>query len=77
MEAPKRLYLSKNIYSTFLYQVPDPDVETEVEYIRADVFIEKVCKWFEEHYEDIGLEWLRGYNAEEVIENLKEYMEGE
>ena len=24
-EAPKRLYLSKNIYSTYLYQVPDPD----------------------------------------------------
>ena len=38
--APERLYLSKNIYSTYLYQVPDPDDETAVEYIRKDAFIE-------------------------------------
>lgn len=43
-EAPERLYLSKNIYSTFLYQVPDPDDETAVEYIQTNVFIEKACK---------------------------------
>lgn len=35
-EAPERLYLSKNIYSTFVYQTPDPDDETQVEYIRRD-----------------------------------------
>ena len=45
MEAPEKLYLSKNIYSTYLYQVPDPDDETAVEYIRADAFIEKACAW--------------------------------
>ena len=42
-EAPERLYLSKNIYSTYLYQVPDPDDETAVEYTRTDAFIEKAC----------------------------------
>ena len=41
--APERLYLSKNIYSTYLYQVPDPDDETAVEYTRTDAFIEKAC----------------------------------
>ena len=40
-EAPERLYLSKTIYSTYLYQVPDPDDETAVEYTRTDAFIEK------------------------------------
>ena len=41
--APEKLYLSKNIYSTYLYQVPDPDDETAVEYTRTDAFIEKAC----------------------------------
>jgi len=45
--APERLYLSKTIYSTYLYQVPDPDDETAVEYIRKDAFIEKACEWIE------------------------------
>ena len=40
--APERLYLSKTIYSTYLYQVPDPDDKTAVEYTRTDAFIEKV-----------------------------------
>ena len=43
MEAPEKLYLSKNIYSTYLYQVPDPDDDTTVEYTRTDAFIEKAC----------------------------------
>ena len=41
MGAPDRLYISKNIYDTFMYQVPNPDDETEVEYVRADAFIDK------------------------------------
>ena len=47
--APERLYLSKNIYSTYLYQVPDPDDETAVEYTRTDAFIEKACSWLKEN----------------------------
>ena len=42
-EAPEKLYLSKNIYGTYQYQVPDPDDETAVEYIKADAFIKKAC----------------------------------
>jgi hypothetical protein len=49
MEAPEKLYLSKNIYSTFLYQVPDPDDDTQVEYVRKDSFVEEVCKWLKEN----------------------------
>ena len=44
-EAPEKLYLSKNIYSTYLYQVPDPDDDTAVEYTRTDAFIEKTVNW--------------------------------
>ena len=46
---PERLYLSKTIYSTYLYQVPDPDDETAVEYTRTDAFIEKACRWIKEN----------------------------
>lgn len=44
-EIPERLYLSKNIYSTYLYQVPDPDDDTAIEYTHTDAFIEKACRW--------------------------------
>ena len=44
-EAPEKLYLSKNIYSTYLYQVPHPDDDTAVEYTRKDAFIEKACSY--------------------------------
>ena len=44
--APERLYLSKTIYSTYLYQVPDPDDESAVEYTRTDAFIEMACDAF-------------------------------
>lgn len=49
--APERLYLSENIYSTYLYQVPDPDDETAVEYTRTDAFIEMACKWLKNNVE--------------------------
>ena len=48
-EVPERLYLSKNIYSTFLYQVPDPDDETAVKYTRTDAFVEKACEFWKDH----------------------------
>lgn len=47
--APERLYLSKIIYSTYLYQVPDPDDETAVEYTCTDAFIEKAWNWIEDN----------------------------
>jgi hypothetical protein len=45
VNAPEKLYLSKNIYSTHLYQVPDPDDNTAVEYVQANALIEKAEDW--------------------------------
>ena len=70
-EAPDRLYLSKNIYSTFLYQVPDPDDETAVEYTRTDAFIEKAATWFANRYQ------VNGYLDATDIDNFQNYMKGE
>lgn len=74
--APERLYLSKNIYSTYLYQVPDPDDETAVEYTRTDAFIEKAKKWFEQQPELYDANGVRVYGKED-FEDFRKYMEGE
>ena len=81
MEAPEKLYLSKNIYSTYLYQVPDPDDETVVEYIREDAFIEKLKCWLNEKGREYYGEFDEGFltefkTSEEAIEDFKKYMEG-
>lgn len=52
MKAPEKLYLSKNIYSTFVYQTPNPEDETEVEYTCTNAFIDKACKWLKENIEN-------------------------
>lgn len=71
--APEKLYLSNNIYSTYLYQVPDPDDETSVEYTRTDAFIEKACEWLEPVFKNYA-----GYNCGmDLVEDFRKYMEGE
>ena len=85
-EAPEKLYLSKNIYSTYLYQVPDPDDETAVEYVYTNSFIEKACDFFEENIEEenckIGSsEWVElraEYKSlDSFIRAFVKYMKGE
>ena len=80
-EAPERLYLSKNIYSTFLYQVPDPDDETAVEYTRTDVFIEKACSWLKNHYRDYVHnptgKRLEAFFGGDMCNDFENYMKGE
>ena len=82
MEAPEKLYLSKNIYSTYMYQVPDPDDETAVEYIRKDAFIEKACEWLRTHSEVDYFELIPeanycgagNLNKKKMIEDFEEYL---
>lgn len=40
MKVPDKLYISSLVYDTFIYQTPDPDDETQVEYIRKDALLE-------------------------------------
>lgn len=40
MKAPDKLYVSQLIYETWQYQTPDPDDETQVEYICKDALLE-------------------------------------
>ena len=76
--APEKLYLSKNIYSTYLYQVPDPDDDTAIEYTRTDAFIKKACVKLKKLMYD-NLMFQGRLHREEVIDNFvedfKKYME--
>ena len=54
MKPPDKLYVSQLIYETWQYQTPDPDDETQVEYIRKDALLEwaKEMKTANETYVD-------------------------
>ena len=70
--APEKLYLSKNIYGTYMYQVPDPDDETAVEYTITDAFIEKAATWIANRYQANG-----SYLCADDIDDFRNYMKGE
>ena len=82
-EAPEKLYLSKNIYSTYLYQVPDPDDETAVEYTRTDAFIEKACEFLDGCIFDYielkhaNVDTFIDVDNKRFIEDFRNYMKGE
>ena len=81
-EAPERLYLSETIYSTYLYQVPDPDDESAVEYTRTDTFIKKACSWLRTHSEADYFELIPdanycgagNLNKKRMVEDFEEYL---
>ena len=52
MKAPDKLYVSQLIYETWQYQTPDPDDETQVEYIRKNALLEWLESKVYEHNED-------------------------
>lgn len=82
MEAPEKLYLSKNIYSTYLYQVQDPDDESNVEYIRTDYFIEQALKFLDgciPDYIDLkraNVDTFMDVDNKRFIEDFKNHIKG-
>ncbi len=72
-EAPEKLYLSKNIYRTYLYQVPDNEDKSNIEYTRADAVIEKAWDWIEDNM----LTSNQRDKSRLYFEQFKNYMKGE
>ena len=81
--APEKLYLSRNIYSTYLYQVPDPDDETAVEYSQTNAFIEKACEFLDGCIPDYvnlvhdNVDTFMDVDNKRFIEDFRNYMKGE
>lgn len=85
-ETPEKIYLIRNFpSSTALNTTNDNhrkfldewymsrEKDADVEYIRADILIEKAVKFFIPYIRDNS----GGYDRAAVIENFKNYMKGE
>ena len=78
-ETPEKIYVhipDDDIVGTASIQKGFPHEFVTKEYIRTDVFMEKVFCWFKENYEDIGIRWMRGDNADIWFDDLKKIMKG-
>lgn len=94
-EAPDKIYLIRNFSSpTALNTTNDPhgkfldwwctsrEKDADVEYVRADTFIEKLKCWLNEKGRNYCGEFNEGFliefmTSEEAIEDFKNYMKGE
>ena len=38
-------------------------------------WLDKACKWLEREYEEIGVRWMRGDDAQDIVENFRKAME--
>lgn len=84
MKAPDKIYVSHLIYDTWQYTTPNPDDETEVEYIRKDALMEYLDKELDRLYEllpdasnenpsQMELRYLGQYmQTEKLIDELNE-----
>lgn len=81
-EAPKKLYLSDiqryfndidKTISTIKY------ADDDIEYIRTDAFIEKVCEFLKSYRQDTpdGIGYISGIINDKTIEDFKNYMKEE
>jgi len=96
-EAPEKIYLIRNILtSTSLNTTNDchekylqewykgREKDTDIEYTRTDVFIEKACEYISEHVEyymkkdkACNVPLCPLFAIKSFIEDFKKYMEGE
>lgn len=81
MENPEKIYLSDFTDTTepVFYVKQDNTKETDIEYIRTDIFIEKVCEFIKERFsfEDSWHVEDETTILDKVVEDFKKYMEGE
>lgn len=81
--APEKIYISNfdiealpksDQLSEHWHEVSTED--TDIEYIRSDVFIKKACEWLKENG---GSYWMDEYDlpTDELVDDFKNYMKGE
>ena len=71
MKAPDKLYVSQLIYETWQFQTPDPDDDTQVEYIRKEALTEWLKEKIRDYWaDDENTMGIYPYALEEVINKL-------
>lgn len=72
MEAPEKIYLS-NYSSGVTYNWHNERLAVnDIEYIRTDAFIEKVCKFLDDRIKHDSIDYPMATNH--LIEDIKNYM---
>lgn len=77
-EAPEKLYISYKGYGVFSEDGSTERTKTsQIEYIRADAFIEKACDWLINHNDYIcgSTNGIVKYDMKQLVEDFKKYME--
>jgi len=85
-EAPDKIYLIRNTTSPTSLNTTDDgrdkylsewykgrEKDSDIEYIRTDVFIEKACDWLEPLIKGLA----EYYCGEDLLNDFKNYMKGE
>lgn len=70
---PDKIYVSNLIYDSWQYTIPDPDDETEVEYIRKEALLEKlekVAAEYKKRSDEGELVWQNMCGIKEAIDIL-------
>ena len=84
MKAPEKLYVDAEdrLSDSILYGFTEKRKNDDIEYIRADAFIEKACEWLRTHREADYFELCPynycgagNLNKKKMIEDFKKYME--
>lgn len=70
-EVPEKIYLTSNENGTHYYTEDIPFERKYVEYIRTDVFIEKVSTWIKEMFSETDSRFDQDYTGM-LINNFKE-----
>ena len=78
MKAPEKIYVANNVFPTHVDFDGSPINtkridDSDIEYVRADILIEKAVKFFIPYIRDNS----GGYDRAAVIENFKNYMKEE
>ena len=75
MKAPEKIYLTQ----LMLFAAPTiSNSDKDIEYIRADVFIEKAAEWLKENFlfDEAGYCKTNIYSTESMIHNFKNTLGG-
>ena len=86
-KAPEKLYIDfrDRAESTWRCAFTEKSLDTDIEYIRKDTFIAKVCEWLRTHSEVDYFELIPeanycgagNLNKKKMIEDFRKYMEEE
>jgi len=82
MKAPEKIYVKINHPFRGVTEIIGFEHGSGIEYTQTDAFIEKACKWLQEHKNDYAFPIYQGeeltdesYVSDDIIKDLRKVME--